>query len=49
MYDNSPSPIMIVYGKTAQEIVKKYQRFNINYTDVINTAKERLRKVGAIK
>lgn len=49
MYDNSPSPIIIVSGKTAQEILKKSQRSGIDYTDAINKAKERLRKVGAIK
>ena len=49
MYNGSPSPIMVVSGKTAQEILKKSQRSDIDYTDAINRAKERLRKVGAIK
>jgi len=40
---------MIMSGKTAQEILKKSQRSDIDYADAINTAKERLRKVGAIK
>lgn len=49
MYNNLSSPIMIVSGRTAQEILKKSQRSDIDYTDTINKAKERLRKVGAIK
>ena len=49
MYNNSPSPIMVVSGKTAQEILKKSQKPIGDYTDAINKARERLRKVGAIK
>ena len=49
MYNNSPSPIMVVSGKTAQEILKKSQKPIGDYTDAINIARERLRKVGAIK
>ena len=36
-------------GKTAQEILKKSQKPIGDYTDAINKARERLRKVGAIK
>ena len=46
MYNGSPSPIMVVSGKTAQEILKRSQRSDIDYTDAVNKAKERLRKVG---
>ena len=49
MYNNSPSPIMVVSGKTAQEILKKSQKPIGDYTDAINKARERLRKGGAIK
>ena len=49
MYNSLPSPIMIVYGEAAYEILKKSQRSNIDYTDAISKAKERLRKVGTIK
>lgn len=48
MYNGSPSPIMVVSGKTAQEILKRSQRSDIDYTDAVNKAKERLRKVGQL-
>lgn len=49
MYNNSQSPIMVVSGKKAKEILKKAEKPIANHTRAVNKARERLRKLGTIK
>ena len=49
MYNNSQSPIMVVSGKKAKEILKKSQTPITDHTQTIRKAEERLRKIGTIK
>ena len=49
MHNNLQSPIMMVSGKKAREILNKAQSPTANHTRTINMAKERLKKVGASK
>ena len=49
MYNNSQSPIMVVSGKKAKEILKKAETPIANHTRAVNKARERLRKLGTIK
>lgn len=49
MYNNSQSPIMVVSGKKAKEILKKSQTPMANHTRTVDKAKERLRRMGTTK
>lgn len=49
MYNNSQSPIMVVSGKKAKEILKKSQTPIANHAKTVNKARERLKKMEASK
>lgn len=49
MYNNLQSPIMVVSGKKAKELLKKSQTPISNHTKAINKAKERLKKMETAK
>lgn len=46
MYNNSQSPIMVVSGKKAKQILKKSETPRPNHTQTVKRAKERLEKMG---
>lgn len=49
MYNNSQSPIMVISGKKAKEILKKSQKPIANHASAVVRAKERLKKAGVAK
>ena len=49
MFNNLQSPIMVVSGKKAKEILKKSETPIANHMGTVNKAKERLRKMGTTK
>lgn len=49
MYNNSQSPIMILSGKKAKNILKKAETPIENHTKTVNRAKEKLKKMSAVK
>lgn len=46
MYNGLPSPIVVVYGEKAKEMIRKSEAPRGNYTKEVNIARERLRKAG---
>ena len=49
MYNGLPSPIVVVHGEKAKEMIRKSETPRGNHTKEVNIARERLRKAGMFK
>ena len=49
MYNGLPSPIVVVHGEKAREMIRKSEAPRRNYTKEVNVAREKLRKAGMFK
>lgn len=49
MYNGLPSPIVVVHGETAKEMIRRSEALRGNHTKEVNIARERLRKAGMFK
>ena len=49
MFNDQPSPIMIVHGETAKKMIEHVKSPERSYSKEVNIARERLRKAGIFK
>lgn len=49
MFNGQQSPIMVIHGETAKEMIEQAESPKRNHTKEVNIARERLRKAGMFK